>query len=104
MVSSLLEGCPVHAVSLAMFVKLTLTVASSVSHPSDPPSSNITMHKVNMPILYGTHHTKMMFFEYTEGMRVVIHTANLVDSDWEDRTQGELSDRTDGLRVDWVGR
>ena len=58
------------------------------------------MHKVNMPILYGTHHTKMMFFEYTEGMRVVIHTANLVDSDWEDRTQGELSDGTDGLRVD----
>lgn len=42
-----------------------------------------------MPFPFGTHHTKMMIFEYAEGLRVVVHTANLVDEDWRDKTQGE---------------
>ena len=38
---------------------------------------------------YGTHHTKMMVLVYGDGgVRVVVHTANLVPGDWENRTQG----------------
>ena len=38
---------------------------------------------------YGTHHTKMMVLVYEDGgVRVVVHTANLVPDDWENRTQG----------------
>ena len=30
----------------------------------------------------------MMLLAYTEGMRVVIHTANLIPKDWDQKTQG----------------
>ncbi|XP_068238033.1 probable tyrosyl-DNA phosphodiesterase [Palaemon carinicauda] len=48
----------------------------------------VTCTKVNLPFQYGTHHTKMMLLQYTNGLRVVIHTANLVPDDWEEKTQG----------------
>ena len=53
--------------------------------------------------MFGTHHryiiynvlyyyigviSKMMFLLYKEGLRVVIHTANLIDKDWDQKTQG----------------
>lgn len=44
--------------------------------------------KVRIPFQYGTHHTKAMLFLYETGMRVVIHTANLVPNDWYEKTQG----------------
>ena len=31
---------------------------------------------------------KMMVLLYTDGLRVVIHTANLVEGDWAQKTQG----------------
>ena len=37
---------------------------------------------------YGTHHTKMMFLVYKSGMRVVIHTSNMIAQDWNQKTQG----------------
>lgn len=37
---------------------------------------------------YGTHHTKMMILQYETGLRIVIHTANMVSSDWTSKTQG----------------
>lgn len=36
----------------------------------------------------GTHHTKAFLIEYKAGMRVVIHTANLVHCDNNFKTQG----------------
>jgi len=55
---------------------------------SDLPS-NIRAVRVKPKYPYGTHHTKMMVFVYEdESVRVVVHTANLVGSDWENRTQG----------------
>lgn len=56
-----------------------------------PPShsSNIQLFKPNMPIPYGVHHSKMMILFYkNKTMRVVIHTANMIERDWEDKTQG----------------
>ncbi|KAM3186062.1 hypothetical protein ACTXT7_005112 [Hymenolepis weldensis] len=50
--------------------------------------SNITVIEAPLPIAYGTHHTKMMLLKYDDGMRVVIHTANQIQSDWSLRTQG----------------
>ncbi|XP_043233962.1 tyrosyl-DNA phosphodiesterase 1-like [Amphibalanus amphitrite] len=79
----LLEAYTVHG-----YQDKPLTVLHGTNGLIDPGFPGIITHKVKMPMLWGTHHTKMMIFEYTEGMRVVIHTANLVESDWEDRTQG----------------
>ncbi|XP_071528401.1 uncharacterized protein [Panulirus ornatus] len=50
--------------------------------------SCVTCTKVNLPFQYGTHHTKMMIFEYKTGLLVVVHTANLVPDDWYEKTQG----------------
>lgn len=48
----------------------------------------ISLIKVKLPP-YGTHHTKMMFLVYkTAGMRIVIHTCNLIENDWDKKTQG----------------
>ncbi|GFY61074.1 tyrosyl-DNA phosphodiesterase 1 [Trichonephila inaurata madagascariensis] len=49
---------------------------------------NITFCQAKLDIPFGTHHTKMMFLLYKEGFRIVIHTSNIVDSDWFQRTQG----------------
>ena len=38
---------------------------------------------------FGTHHSKIMLLVYEDdSVRVVVSTANLVASDWENRTQG----------------
>ncbi|CAL4119297.1 unnamed protein product, partial [Meganyctiphanes norvegica] len=50
--------------------------------------NNLTTTRVNLPFQYGTHHTKMMLLQYTAGLRIVIHTANLVTDDWFEKTQG----------------
>lgn len=39
-------------------------------------------------LCYFDLHSKMMLLLYTEGLRVVIHTANLIDRDWFQKTQG----------------
>ena len=50
---------------------------------------NIRAVRVKPKYPYGTHHTKMMVLLYEDGgVRVVVHTANLVPGDWENRTQG----------------
>ncbi|GAB6021774.1 tyrosyl-DNA phosphodiesterase 1 [Chamberlinius hualienensis] len=50
--------------------------------------SNITLCQAPLEIVFGTHHTKMMFLLYEEGFRVVIHTSNLIRQDWHQKTQG----------------
>lgn len=51
--------------------------------------SNVTAVKVKMPTAFGHHHTKMSILAYKDNsIRVIVSTANLVESDWENRTQG----------------
>ncbi|EPS64521.1 hypothetical protein M569_10259, partial [Genlisea aurea] len=50
--------------------------------------SNWILHKPPLPISYGTHHSKAMFLVYPRGIRVVIHTANMIYADWNNKTQG----------------
>ena len=49
---------------------------------------NIKFLCPNLPIPFGTHHTKMLLLFYTDGMRVVITTANFYPVDWGKKTQG----------------
>ena len=50
--------------------------------------SRIVVVPVSLPLTYGTHHTKLMILQSEGGVRVVVHTANLVQSDWTVKTQG----------------
>ncbi|KAL2473374.1 tyrosyl-DNA phosphodiesterase-related [Forsythia ovata] len=50
--------------------------------------SNWILHKPPLPISYGTHHSKAMFLVYPRGVRVIVHTANLIYVDWNNKSQG----------------
>ncbi len=50
--------------------------------------SNVRAIRVKPRYPFGTHHTKLMVLVYDDdSVRVVVHTANLRGSDWENRTQ-----------------
>ncbi|XP_021836412.2 tyrosyl-DNA phosphodiesterase 1 [Spinacia oleracea] len=50
--------------------------------------SNWILHKPPLPIAYGTHHSKAMLLVYPRGVRVIVHTANLINVDWNNKSQG----------------
>jgi len=72
--------------------KQPLVILYGAENPELASSSlqaNIRAVRVKPKYPFGTHHTKMMVFVYDdESVRVVVSTANLVASDWENRTQG----------------
>eukprot|EP00877_Chromochloris_zofingiensis_P000105 jgi/Chrzof1/10095/Cz04g26260.t1 len=45
-------------------------------------------HRPPLPIQWGTHHSKAFILVYASGIRVVIHTANLIYVDCNNKTQG----------------
>ena len=73
----------------------------------NPQETNVTTVRIRSPYPYGTHHTKLMILVYDDDsgtfslflkkkdkehfrfflVRIVVSTANLVPSDWENRTQ-----------------
>ncbi|XP_053459848.1 tyrosyl-DNA phosphodiesterase 1 isoform X3 [Nycticebus coucang] len=57
-------------------------------HAQAKPYGNISLCQAKLDIAFGTHHTKMMLLLYEEGLRVVIHTSNLIHADWHQKTQG----------------
>jgi tyrosyl-DNA phosphodiesterase-1 len=55
------------------------------------PVSLNTNYQFIQPILnipFGTHHTKMSLIYYPNQLRIIIHTANLIESDFLYKTQG----------------
>jgi tyrosyl-DNA phosphodiesterase-1 len=50
--------------------------------------ANWILHKPPLPISFGTHHSKAMLLVYPQGIRVVVHTANLIHVDWNNKSQG----------------
>ncbi|GMH07788.1 hypothetical protein Nepgr_009628 [Nepenthes gracilis] len=50
--------------------------------------ANWILHKPPLPISYGTHHSKAMLLVYPQGVRIVVHTANLIYVDWNNKSQG----------------
>ncbi|KAG6554736.1 hypothetical protein Mapa_003755 [Marchantia paleacea] len=49
---------------------------------------NWILHQPPLPIKFGTHHSKAMLLVYGTGLRVVVHTANLIHGDWNNKSQG----------------
>ncbi|XP_045795224.1 tyrosyl-DNA phosphodiesterase 1 isoform X1 [Trifolium pratense] len=49
---------------------------------------NWILHKPPLPISFGTHHSKAMFLVYPRGVRIIVHTANLIYVDWNNKSQG----------------
>ncbi|KAH7428257.1 hypothetical protein KP509_10G083500 [Ceratopteris richardii] len=50
--------------------------------------SHWLLHNPPLPLSYGTHHSKAMVLLYQTGVRVIVHTANLIYVDWNNKTQG----------------
>ncbi|KAL6207085.1 hypothetical protein ACLB2K_024330 [Fragaria x ananassa] len=50
--------------------------------------ANWILHKPPLPISFGTHHSKAMLLVYPRGVRVIVHTANLIFVDWNNKSQG----------------
>ncbi|XP_057437194.1 tyrosyl-DNA phosphodiesterase 1 [Lotus japonicus] len=50
--------------------------------------ANWTLHKPPLPISFGTHHSKAMLLVYPRGVRIIVHTANLIHVDWNNKSQG----------------
>nr|XP_012568966.1 tyrosyl-DNA phosphodiesterase 1 isoform X1 [Cicer arietinum] len=50
--------------------------------------ANWILHKPPLPISFGTHHSKAMFLVYPRGIRIIVHTANLIYVDWNNKSQG----------------
>ncbi|XP_063804694.1 tyrosyl-DNA phosphodiesterase 1 isoform X1 [Pseudophryne corroboree] len=57
-------------------------------HEDAHPYENVRLCQARLDMAFGTHHTKMMLLLYEEGLRVVIHTSNLIRDDWHQKTQG----------------
>lgn len=68
--------------------KPMLILTGNFTEPlGDTMYPHIKSHIIQMN--WGTHHTKMMLFAYTDGsMRVIVSTANLYEADWRNHTQG----------------
>ncbi|XP_062013416.1 tyrosyl-DNA phosphodiesterase 1 isoform X1 [Rosa rugosa] len=50
--------------------------------------ANWILHKPPLPISFGTHHSKAMLLVYPRGVRIIVHTANLIFVDWNNKSQG----------------
>lgn len=51
--------------------------------------NNVKLHCAYMPEMYGTHHSKMLILlRHDDTAQVIIHTANMIQRDWTNMTQG----------------
>ncbi|CAL0332101.1 unnamed protein product [Lupinus luteus] len=83
----LLSACP--ALSKVPHVLLIHGESDGrVEHIKRNRPANWILHKPPLPISFGTHHSKAMFLVYPRGVRVVVHTANLIHVDWNNKSQG----------------
>ncbi|XP_077243518.1 tyrosyl-DNA phosphodiesterase-like protein isoform X2 [Tasmannia lanceolata] len=62
--------------------------SATVDHLKKDKPANWVLHRPSLPISYGTHHSKVMLLIYPKGVRVVVHTANLIYVDWNNKSQG----------------
>lgn len=60
----------------------------TLDHMKRNKPANWILHKPPLPISYGTHHSKAMLLVYPRGVRIIIHTANLIYVDWNNKSQG----------------
>ncbi|KAL5578945.1 hypothetical protein UlMin_011387 [Ulmus minor] len=60
----------------------------TLDHMKRNKPANWILHKPPLPISFGTHHSKAMLLVYPRGVRIIVHTANLIYVDWNNKTQG----------------
>lgn len=60
----------------------------TLDHMKRKKPANWVLHKPPLPISYGTHHSKAMLLVYPTGVRIIVHTANLIYVDWNNKSQG----------------
>ncbi|XP_042517579.1 tyrosyl-DNA phosphodiesterase 1 isoform X3 [Macadamia integrifolia] len=60
----------------------------TLDHLKKVKPANWILHKPPLPISYGTHHSKAMLLVYPRGVRIIVHTANLIHVDWNNKSQG----------------
>ncbi|KAI4368211.1 hypothetical protein MLD38_016795 [Melastoma candidum] len=60
----------------------------TLDHMKRKKPPNWILHKPPLPIAYGTHHSKAMLLVYPRGVRIIVHTANLIFVDWNNKSQG----------------
>jgi tyrosyl-DNA phosphodiesterase-1 len=52
-------------------------------------SPRFAAHAPSLPIAYGTHHSKAFLLGYRHGgLRLIVHTANMIYPDCNNKTQG----------------
>ncbi|CAL5345833.1 unnamed protein product [Camellia sinensis] len=59
----------------------------TLEHMKRSKPANWILHKPPLPISYGTHHSKAMLLVYPRGVRIIVHTANLIYVDWNNKSQ-----------------
>ncbi|PON39438.1 Tyrosyl-DNA phosphodiesterase I [Parasponia andersonii] len=60
----------------------------TLDHMKRNKPASWVLHKPPLPISFGTHHSKAMLLVYPQGVRIIIHTANLIYVDWNNKSQG----------------
>ncbi|KAH7569520.1 hypothetical protein ACOSP7_012962 [Xanthoceras sorbifolium] len=60
----------------------------TLEHMKRRKPANWILHKPPLPISFGTHHSKAMLLVYPRGVRIIVHTANLIYIDWNNKSQG----------------
>lgn len=46
------------------------------------------IHQARLPTQWGVHHSKAFLVQFNAGLRVIVHTANLIYQDCNCKTQG----------------
>ncbi|KAJ7560336.1 hypothetical protein O6H91_04G125000 [Diphasiastrum complanatum] len=83
----LLSVCP-HLKSIPRVVMIHGESGLALEHLQVAKPSNWLLYKPPLRLSYGTHHSKAMFLIFTTGVRVIVHTSNLIYVDWNNKTQG----------------
>lgn len=68
--------------------EVSLPGRPSPTHRNVAGTANWHFHLMRFRVKYGCHHSKYFLLFYPTGVRVVVHTANLIMRDWSYKSQG----------------
>lgn len=83
----LLSACPILR-TIPRVLVIHGESAHTFEHMKKEKPTSWLLYKPPLRLSYGTHHSKAMLLVYSRGVRVVVHTANLIYVDWNNKTQG----------------
>ncbi|KAJ4703195.1 Tyrosyl-DNA phosphodiesterase 1 [Melia azedarach] len=83
----LLPACPILA-KIPHVLVIHGEGDGTLEHMKRKKPASWILHKPPLPISFGTHHSKAMLLVYPWGVRIIVHTANLIYVDWNNKSQG----------------